>query len=58
MRRRWSLPLPLTPTLSPRAGRGRPQRLHHRDHPIHATPSFFCSEEDEVVYWNISFLPG
>ena len=22
------------------------------------TPSFFCSEEDEVVYWNRSFLPG
>jgi hypothetical protein len=22
------------------------------------TPSFFCSDEDEVVYWNSSFLPG
>jgi hypothetical protein len=22
------------------------------------TPSFFCSEEEEVVYWNRSFLPG
>lgn len=22
------------------------------------TPSFFCNEEEDVVYWKSSFLPG
>jgi hypothetical protein len=24
----------------------------------YATPSFFCRLDDEVVYWNVSFLSG
>ena len=24
----------------------------------HATPSFFCRLDDDVVYWNVSFLSG
>jgi hypothetical protein len=26
--------------------------------PDQLTPSFFCSDDDEVVYWNSSFFPG
>jgi len=34
-----------------------PWFLHAR-HEAQLTPSFFCSDEDDVVYWNKSFLPG
>ena len=52
-RRAYQAALACDPTL---AARNRAAATARRTDQL--TPSFFCSEDDDVVYWNSSRLPG